>query len=343
MADINKLNGYDIRDNRVDSIALHITEIDESIADLTADKQGKITGGATTIVNDNLQTGRALISNSAGKVAVSPITSTELGYLDNVTSNIQTQLNRKQANVTGGASTVTSSNLTANRALISNADGKIAVSPVTNTELGYIDGVTSNVQTQLDSKIPQKAFISQESDTNFNDLKPSGANEYRFDRVNITANTNRNQPLILTVNKAWNVVSFSGVNATYVWQTAYYIANNSFRIFTRPCYNNAWGEWQEISYVNPITYSEVRYASKTIGANAKVGYSLRDIGFVASDIPAGYEVVGYERIFSSNDNIVMAGYITISDVNVVNTLQFKNVSSSSVTSNIGARLMLRKS
>jgi hypothetical protein len=36
-----------------------------------------------------------LVSNSSGKVAVSAVTSTELGYLDGVTSNIQTQLNNK--------------------------------------------------------------------------------------------------------------------------------------------------------------------------------------------------------------------------------------------------------
>ena len=35
-----------------------------------------------------------LISNGSGKVTISPtITSTELGYLDGVTSNVQTQLN----------------------------------------------------------------------------------------------------------------------------------------------------------------------------------------------------------------------------------------------------------
>lgn len=58
-------------------------------------KQAKITGAATTITNDNLTADRALISNSSGKVAVSSVTSTELGYLDGVTSNIQTQLNNK--------------------------------------------------------------------------------------------------------------------------------------------------------------------------------------------------------------------------------------------------------
>ena len=65
-----------------------------------------------------------------------------------------TDLNAKQATITGGASTITSSNLTANRALVSNGSGKVAVSAVTSTELGYLDGVTSNIQTQLDGKAP---------------------------------------------------------------------------------------------------------------------------------------------------------------------------------------------
>lgn len=54
--------------------------------------------------------------------------------------------------VTGGASTIVSDNLTANRALISNTNGKVAVSDVTSIELGYLDGVTSAIQTQIDDK-----------------------------------------------------------------------------------------------------------------------------------------------------------------------------------------------
>ena len=79
-------------------------------------------------------------------------TTTELNYVDGVTSNIQTQLNGKQASITGGATTITSSNLTASRALVSDANGKVAVSAVTSTELGYLDGVTSAIQTQLNGK-----------------------------------------------------------------------------------------------------------------------------------------------------------------------------------------------
>lgn len=58
-------------------------------------KQDIITGAATTITNDNLTASRTLVSDASGKVAVSPVTSTELGYLDGVTSSVQTQLNKK--------------------------------------------------------------------------------------------------------------------------------------------------------------------------------------------------------------------------------------------------------
>ena len=43
--------------------------------------------------------------------------------------------------------------LTASKALVSNASGKVAVSAVTSTELGFLDGVTSNVQTQLNNRV----------------------------------------------------------------------------------------------------------------------------------------------------------------------------------------------
>lgn len=42
--------------------------------------------------------------------------------------------------------------LTASRALISNTSGNISVSAVTSTELGYLDGMTSAIQTQLNGK-----------------------------------------------------------------------------------------------------------------------------------------------------------------------------------------------
>lgn len=63
--------------------------------------------------------------------------------MDGVTSSIQTQIDGKQATITGAATTIDDTNLTASRAVISNASGKVAVSGVTTTELDILDGLTA--------------------------------------------------------------------------------------------------------------------------------------------------------------------------------------------------------
>lgn len=60
------------------------------------------------------------------------VSATELSYVNGVTSAIQTQLNAKQAVVSG----------------------------VDDTEIGYLNGVTSAIQTQIDSKIGQATAIN---------------------------------------------------------------------------------------------------------------------------------------------------------------------------------------
>ena len=111
-----------------------------------------IAGAVSTITTSDLTASRAMVTNGSGKVAVSDVTATELGYLDGVTSAIQTQIDSKQATITGAATTIDDADLTASRALVSSGSGKVAVSDVTSTELGYLDGVSSAIQTQLDAK-----------------------------------------------------------------------------------------------------------------------------------------------------------------------------------------------
>lgn len=82
----------------------------------------------------------------------------------NVTT-LTNALGSKQDKIVGGASTITDNNLTANRALVSNGSGKVAVSAVTATELGYLDGVTSNVQTQLNKKLESAPVTSVNAKT----------------------------------------------------------------------------------------------------------------------------------------------------------------------------------
>jgi len=43
-------------------------------------------------------------------------------------------------------------NLTASRALVSDSNGDVSAATTTSTEIGYVNGVTSAIQTQLDAK-----------------------------------------------------------------------------------------------------------------------------------------------------------------------------------------------
>ena len=51
--------------------------------------------------------------------------------------------------------------LTASRLLVSDGNGDVSVSAVTSTEAGYLDGVTSAIQTQLTAKATKSFAIAQ--------------------------------------------------------------------------------------------------------------------------------------------------------------------------------------
>jgi hypothetical protein len=119
---------------------------------ITFDAKGLVTGGADATTAD--------IADSVDKRYVTDAQATVIGNTsgtntgDNATNSQYSGLAAsKQDLITGAATTITSSNLTASRALVSDGSGKVAVSDVTSTELGYLDGVTSAVQTQLNAKI----------------------------------------------------------------------------------------------------------------------------------------------------------------------------------------------
>ena len=114
--------------------------------------------GILSKTNDAIPTGIG-----ATKIADGSVSDTEFQHLNGVTSAIQTQLNAKQATITGSATTIDTESLTANRAVISNGSQKIAVSATTDTELGYLSGTTSAVQTQIDSKLTASNNLSDVS------------------------------------------------------------------------------------------------------------------------------------------------------------------------------------
>lgn len=136
------------------------------------------TNTITNIANTNISASAAI---DATKIAAGTVDNTEFGYLDGVTSSIQTQLNSKQGTaltnthiyvgngsniatdvaVSGDVTIDNTGNVQIATGAIVDADinnsaminaTKIAPGNVDNVEFGYLDGVTSNIQTQFGNK-----------------------------------------------------------------------------------------------------------------------------------------------------------------------------------------------
>ena len=138
-----------------------------------------------------------------------------LGNVDNtsdlnkpISTATQTALNGKQATITGGASTITSSNLTVNRALVSNASGKVAVSAVTATELVYLDGVTSNIQTQINGKLSTAPVTSVNNKIGVVSLTASDVSAMPA----VAVTTADNGKFLRVVNGAWAAAEVADAN-----------------------------------------------------------------------------------------------------------------------------------
>ena len=99
-----------------------------------------------------------------------------------ISTATQTALDAKQATITGAATTIDTEDLTASRALVSDVSGKVAVSDVTSTELGYLDGVTSAVQTQVDAKLA-KYTTAYPSGSNKNIFSLAALSQTEYDAI----------------------------------------------------------------------------------------------------------------------------------------------------------------
>ena len=156
--------------------------IDADLNTITNIENSDIKSGANIALNKLASTtaSRVLVSDSSGVISPSSVTSTELGYISGVTSSVQTQLDTKitasstntitnkiidadsntiinieNSDIKTGANIALDklTSVTASRALVSDSSGVISSSSVTSTELGYVSGLTSSAQTQLNEKI----------------------------------------------------------------------------------------------------------------------------------------------------------------------------------------------
>jgi predicted nuclease with TOPRIM domain len=132
--------------------ASYLSDVTSSIQTQLDAKQTTLTGAASTVTSANLPAGIVLISSAGGKIAASGTLATNLGSLAGVTTNIQDQLDAKQAIVTGAASSIVTSDLGRDMVLVSDAGGKVTTGGATRVETAYLASVTGPIQTQLDGK-----------------------------------------------------------------------------------------------------------------------------------------------------------------------------------------------
>jgi hypothetical protein len=196
------------------------------------------TAGITLTKLAPLTANRGVVSNSSGFLISSSATDTEVGYLSGVTSNIQTQLDSKLGAANGAISTVITVDLTPSRAVISNPAGKIAVSSVTSTELGYLSGVTSSVQTQLNSI------------TNNNSVKGDDGINFRIKRIQIGTwdmNTDDSKSVSFASLGITDILKIHNISATIIndSQTSAWMLNGSNNANTGP--QGTIGGWTTLS------------------------------------------------------------------------------------------------
>ena len=166
-AELNILDGATLSVtelNYVDGVTSAIqTQLDakQAVVANVSDTEIGYLDGVTSAIQTQLNGKQATVLN---------VSDVEIGYLDGVTSAIQTQMDAKAPLASPtftGTVTLPSGTVTSTMILdgtIANADinasaaidwTKLGISStVSSTEIGYVDGVTSAIQTQLDAKSP---------------------------------------------------------------------------------------------------------------------------------------------------------------------------------------------
>jgi len=152
------------------SIAIDSTVVTESSTDTLTNKTIDADGTGNSITNIEDANIKSAAAIDASKIADGSVSNAEFQRLDGVTSDIQTQLDGKQAS--GSYITASSTDTLTNKTIDADGTGnsitniedanikasaaidasKIADGSVSNAEFQRLDGVTSDIQTQLDAK-----------------------------------------------------------------------------------------------------------------------------------------------------------------------------------------------
>ena len=215
----------------------------------------KTTGFNNTIQIDHDVTGASSVNNS-GNTFIQDLTIDAHGHVTGTASaTAPAPNNLVNSNISSSAAIEFSKmeDLTTSRALVSDGNGDVSASAVTSTELGYVDGVTSAIQTQLDAKTTLAAvaamvypvgsvYLNYSSSTNPATLFGVGSWSLMYDRVIVGAGSSYG------LNTTGGATTSSG-------STSFTIASGNL-----PNHNHLWHKFSSSSF--STSYLDFEYAGR---------------------------------------------------------------------------------
>lgn len=150
---------------QIDAVVAAAGDVDSS-TNVSVDGEAVVFDGTTgKLIKRATGTGVAKLTSGVLSTSNVSLTTEVSGVLPvaNGGTNSSASLNNNRVMQSSGGAIVEAAAITANRALISDANGIPTQSTVTNTELGYVSGVTSAIQTQLDAKVTKSTYSAKGS------------------------------------------------------------------------------------------------------------------------------------------------------------------------------------
>ena len=215
---------------------------------------------------DGSTTTWATVDLSTKQDKVTGVSDTEIGYLDGVTSSIQTQLGNKQDKV----------------------------SNVSDTEIGYLDGVTSAIQTQLNSK-----FASADAST-----------------TNITEGTR----LYFTDDRAQDAVATAIANGTHTnISISYDDENNAISFTGAQTYSNENARDAVAAMITDSTHSGISVSYTDDGSSegtlAFTNTGVTSLSGTANEVTVsssnGEVTIGLPDNVTIGNNLVVSGDLDV--------------------------------
>jgi len=167
-----------------------LTLVNSRLPLLNNDRTAMSQNSGTTFPTSNLELGMPCVRTDLNKFYIltelTPVWTLvfDLSLVPTSLSELIAKASTKQNTITGAASTVASTDLPSSKVMVTSSSGKIeASSNVSPQELDYLNGVSSSIQAQIDSKVSSSSpsFISATSNSVIADgVKTSWGNNYDF-------------------------------------------------------------------------------------------------------------------------------------------------------------------